>query len=62
MQAKLFKFIESQIVLLVLIVPVWGCVNATRNVKNLADCFEDTVTVTVDTTGEKFCIPIDDLK
>lgn len=62
MQAKLFQFIKLQVVCLLILFPIWGCVNTTSNVKNPSECFEDTVTVTVDTTGKKFCIPIDDLK
>lgn len=70
MQAKLFKFIELQLVCLVVILPLWGCVNAkntntsnnTSKVENVADCFEDTVTVTVNITGKEYCIPMDDLK
>ena len=73
MQAKLFKFIELQLVCLVVILLSWGCVNAmntkntntssnTSKVENVADCFEDTVTVTVNITGKEYCIPMDDLQ
>lgn len=73
MQAKLFKFNEIAVVCLLVILPLWGYVNAintknnntssnTSKVENIEDCFEDTVTVTVNITGKEYCIPMDDLK
>lgn len=73
MQAKLFKFNEIAVVCLVVILPLWACVNATSantqsassntsKIENAKDCFEDTVTVTVNITGKEYCIPMDDLQ